>query len=157
MKQVIRLTENSLKRMIKESVKRVLRESIDDESIVEAFFRKNGMYNAPLEWITNDRFVDEHGCDGYIFNSEDDAINSILNGDNYQNAIDYVKNAQSPKEWIKYLIDGGVDKNEAYSMISNQDWDSVIEEIIDKVGPEWFLSGYSGDVYNLPNGKLLYY
>lgn len=125
--------------------------------LVENFLIENGLYNAPLEWFTNNIFVDEYGCNGYVFKSEDDAINSILNGDNFQNAIDYVKGAQTPQEWINYLISSGVNKDNAYSMIINQDWVKVIETIIDNVGPEWFLSSYSGNVYNLTNGYLLYY
>ena len=156
-KNTFRLTESQLHRMIKESVRQVLKESIDDKSIVEAFLEENEMYNAPIEWITNNKFVDAHGCDGYIFNSEDDAINSLMNGDNYQNAIDYVNTSQSEEEWVRYLINGGVKPQIANSIIQNQDWDKVIEIIIDTVGPEWFLSQYSGEVHELPNGKLLYY
>ena len=157
-RKLIRLTESDLHKIVKESVNKILRETVDaNRMYVEQFLKKHGLYNSPLEWMSNNCFCDSHGCNGYIFDSENDATNSVLYGEDHQNAIDSVDGAQSDREWINYLIKGGVEPQLAKSIILNQEWDKVVEIIVSKDGPEWFLSDYSGQVYTLPNGKLLYY
>lgn len=154
-KNRIRLTESQLHRVIKESVKKVLRESVDIANEVEEIVSSMG--SSIEEWYTDDNFIDIHGCAGYIFDNTEDAINAVLNGFEHQHAIDYVDGAQSDKEWIQYLIKGGVNKSTAVQVIKNHDWEQVVRIIVDKDGPEWFLSQYSGGVHSLSNGQVLYY
>lgn len=149
--------ESKLRGIVRESIKRVLRESAEDCAMVEDFIKQNNLYNGELEWVTDNYFCDEHGFNGYIFDSEEEAANSVLNGDNHQNAIDLVDGAQTDEEWVSYLINGGVDESTAQQIIANHDWNKVVEIIVQNAGAEWFLSTYSGRIYNLPNGKLLYY
>ena len=149
--------ESKLRNIVKESIKRVLRESAEDCAMVEDFIKQNNLYNGEIEWVTDNYFCDEHGFNGSIFDSEEEAANSVLNGDNHQNAIDLVDGAQTDEEWVSYLINGGVDESTAQQIIANHDWDKVVEIIVQNAGAEWFLSTYSGRIYNLPNGKLLYY
>lgn len=143
--------ENMCKTSLKES------DFNDIRLYVESFLKKNGLYNGPLKWYSDDCFYDSHGCDGYIFDTEDDAVESIINGENHQNAVDYVEGAQTEEEWVDYLIAGGVNPKLAKTIIANQDWDKVVTVILMHDGPEFFLSDYSGKKYKLPNGKLLYY
>lgn len=156
-KKLIRLTESDLHRIVKESVNRVLKENVYNGLQQEVEQIVTSMGSNIEEWLNDTRFVDQHGCDGYIFRNEKDAVNSILYGDGHQNAIDLVDGAQSDEEWVNYLIKGGVDKNVARTVISKQDWDSVVKMIVREDGPEWFLSTYSGQVHNLSDGSLLYY
>lgn len=153
MRNKIRLTESQLHQVIKESVRRILRESVNDE--VEDIVSSMG--SNIEDWVNDHNFYDTHGFNGYIFNSEEEAVDAVLNGDEHQNAIDYIDGAQSEDEWVKYLIDGGVDADYANEIVENQDWDAIIKIIVDSDGPEWFLSDYSGKVHNLSNGQLLYY
>lgn len=129
----------------------------DNTLDIESFLKEKGLYNAPLEWIDDNYFRDSHGFDGYIFDTEDEAVESIMDGENYQNAVDYVEGAQTDEEWVDYLISGGVNPRLAKTIIANQDWDKVVTTILMHNGPEFFLSSYSGKKYQLPNGKLLYY
>lgn len=157
MKKIVRLTESDLHRIVKESMNRILNESVHNGLQQEVEQIVTSMGSSIAEWINDTCFVDQHGCYGYIFRSEEDAVNSILYGDDHQNAIDLVNGAQSDKEWVDYLIKGGIDKNVARAVISKQDWDSVVKMIVRKDGPEWFLSTYSGQVHHLSDGSLLYY
>lgn len=157
MKKIIRLTETDIRKIVKESVNRILNERIDNGLQQEVEQIVTSMGSNIVEWVNDTCFVDQHGCNGYIFRNEEDAVNSILYGNDHQNAIDTVYGAQSDEEWVDYLIKGGIDKNVARDVISKQDWDSVVRMIVRKDGPEWFLSTYSGQVHNLSDGSLLYY
>ncbi|MBQ0023111.1 MAG: hypothetical protein KBT29_07725, partial [Prevotellaceae bacterium] len=154
-KNRIRLTESQLHRVIKESVNKVLKEATDTSNEVEEIVSSMG--SSIEEWYTDNNFIDTHGCEGFVFDDAEDATNAILNGFEHQNAIDYVNGAQSDEDWIQYLIRGGVDKRTAIQIIQNNDWEQVVQIIVDKAGPEWFLSQYSGEVHSLSNGQLLYY
>ena len=156
-KKLIRLTESDLHRIVKESVNRVLKESIYNGLQQEVEQIVTSIGSNIEEWLNDTCFVDQHNCYGHIFRNEEDAVNSILYGDDHQNAIYAVDGVQSDEEWVDYLIKGGIDKNIARTVISKQDWDSVVKMIVRKDGPEWFLSTYSGEVYNLSDGSLLYY
>lgn len=127
------------------------------KKIVEDFLKKKGLYNGPLDWLTDNRFVDNHGCDGYIFNNSEEAIKSILSGDDHQNAVDFVDGACTDDEWIAMLIKAGYSPDSAYYIINNHKWDELVKIIVYRDGPEWFLSTYSGNGYDLPNGMILYY
>ena len=155
MKQKIRINESTLRKIVAESVRRVLKESIDIKQEVENVV--NAMGSQIERWYGDDEFIDKHGCNGYIFNDEDEARESVLNGYEHQNAVDYVDGAQTDEEWVNYLVHGGVDRNQAMQIINNGDWDSVVSIIVDVYGPEWFLSTYSGSIHRLSNGQLLYF
>ncbi len=153
-----RPTESYLHLGIKETPRRVLMETQEENhTIVDKFLNDIGWKNGQLEWTSENTFVDAHGFNGYIFDTEEEAEESVLNGDEHQNAIDYVNGAQTDEDWIKYLIKGGVNPSMAERIINNGDWNSVVNIIVDKEGPEFFLSTYSGRVNELPNGKLLYF
>ena len=109
------------------------------------------------EWVSPTSFIDEHGCDGYIFKSNKAAVNSILYGENKQNALDYVSGALTDEDWIQYLINGGVDEKIAKKIIKDHNWYKVVKIIVETSGPEWFLANYSGKIHFLNNGSLLYY
>ena len=162
----IRLNEaqfNALvRKMVNESVKRIMPNkegAVDVKSMVENFLKSKNMYDPPIEWINDNTFTDRHGFDGHIYSSIEDAYNDIVSpdGDEHQNAIDSLDGAQSEEDWIDYLIHGGVDPNKARKVIMSHDWDAVIKIIIKEAGPEWFLSSYSGQVYDLDDGSLLFY
>ncbi|MDO4511365.1 MAG: hypothetical protein Q4B68_06075 [Bacteroidales bacterium] len=109
------------------------------------------------EWVSENKFIDTHGCYGYIFLTEEEAYNSVLYGQEHQYAIDNVDGAQSDEEWIEYLIHGGVPAKKAKQIIDQQNWDEVVRIIVNACGPEWFLADYSGEVYSLSDGSILYY
>lgn len=162
----IRLNESQfksmVKRMVMESARRVMlneEEPVDVKNMVENFLKSRNMYDPPLEWYGNNSFVDRHGFEGHIYSSIEDAYNDIVSpdGNEHQNAIDSLDGAQSEEDWIDYLIHGGVDPNKARKVIMSHDWDAVIKIIIKASGPEWFLSSYSGEVYDLDDGSLLFY
>lgn len=146
-----------LAKIVGESVKRVLRENEENiQNEVENFVNKFS-HGHTIEWLSNNYFVDNHGYSGSIFRNEAEAEESILHGEDHQNAIDCVNGAMGDEEWIKYLIGGGVDDNIASRIIRKHNWDKVVEIIVSTDGPEWFLSTYSGYVHRLSDGSLLYY
>ena len=166
MKKIVRLNESELKHMIMESVKRVLEDrefhlrnkSRNQRMVLDVLKRLGVKHLDSIDWLNDNYFqMLDDGTNGSIFPSVEDARNSVLYGDDHQNAVDYVDGAQSDEDWIEYLINGGVDEETAETIIRNHDWDTVVEIIVDKCGPEWFLSTYSGEVYGLPDGSLLYY
>ena len=119
-----------------------------------------GIDTSCIIWTTDHTFYNENdGSDGCIYRSEEEARKSILrpNGEHYQIAIDCVNGAQSDDEWVDYLENGGVKRKTAEKIISSQNWKKVVEIIVKSDGGEWFLSSYSGDVYELSNGYFLYY
>lgn len=83
------------------------------------------------------------GCTAWVFNDEKDAYNYVLN----EYGPDYVESALPYDEWVSYLINGGVDEDEAESIIANGDWRAVTEIILDADGVEWFLGAYYGEVW----------
>jgi len=155
-KQVIRLNEGQLRQIVKESVRNTLSE-LSNKRMVELFLKKNNILDPPIEWVNDHEFCGASNCHGYIYDSEEDAYNSIVNGENKRYAIDFVESAQSDDEWVDYLIRGGVNARKAKALVKNGLWDKIVKIIVDADGPRWFLSEYSGKVYTLPNGKLLYY
>lgn len=152
----IRLTESQLNRVIRESVKRILRESVDNSTKKEVAKIVKQMGSKIEEWVASNEFYDVHNCNGFIFANEDEAYQYVANGDYHQNALDYVNGACPDEEWISMLIDSGVEKRKATNIIKNEDWESVVQIVLDNEGPEWFLSQYSGRVHDLSNGVLYY-
>ena len=61
------------------------------------------------------------------------------------------------KEWKDFLVKAGVSEEEAKGIADNANWEKVVEIVANTDGPQFFLSTYSGKVYELENGKLLYY
>jgi hypothetical protein len=119
---------------------------------------KNAFNSTIYEWITKTRFVDTHGCDGYVFNTQEAARRSVLRGNDHQNALDYVEGAMSDDEWRNYLkASKVVTEEEANDIVNHGRWNDVVKIIVATCGPEWFLSTYSGTCTILENGKLLYY
>lgn len=110
-----------------------------------------------IEWITDTYFETKNGCNGSIFNSEEDAAKSVLSGDDHQNAVDLVEGAMSDEDWKSYLVGAGIGEDEANAIIDNNQWKKLVEIVVDNDGPKFFLSTFSGKVYDLDNGKLLYY
>ena len=110
-----------------------------------------------IEWITDTYFATKNGCNGSIFDSEEDAAKSVLSGDDHQNAVDLVEGAMSDEDWKSYLVGAGVGEDEANAIIDNNQWEKLVEIVVDNDGPKFFLSTFSGEVYDLDNGKLLYY
>ena len=83
------------------------------------------------------------GCDMYVFETEYDAKAYILNG----YGVECVDGAMRDDEWVDYLISGGVEPDGAKDLIERQDWQGVVEVILNTAGAEWFLSSYSGEVF----------
>lgn len=110
-----------------------------------------------IEWVNDTYFVTKDGFNGSIFDSEEDAAKSVLRGDDRQNAVDFVEGAMGDDEWKTYLVGAGIGEDEANAIIDNNQWGKLVEIVVDNDGPKFFLSTFSGEVYDLDNGKLLYY
>lgn len=91
------------------------------------------------------------GCDMYVFSSEYAANAYILDG----YGIDCVDGAMRDDEWVDYLINGGVEPDVAENLIATEDWQSVVEIILDSAGAAWFLTSYAGEVFH--NGGYAIY
>ena len=124
------------------------------QSEVENFV-SNFSNSKVYDWITPKRFVDDHGCDGYIFKSELAAIRYIY-GEGLQNAMDYCEGAMRDEDWID-LLSNYVSKRTAKNVIENGKWEKVVKIMVRNEGESFFLSDYSGRVHDLENGDLLYY
>lgn len=133
-------------------------ENTDIKSEVEAFVREFSNGHQIEQWLSENSFVDDHGFDGHIFNDEIEAEESILNGENHQNAIDYVNGATSEEEWIQMLDKHSKAGTQYVTNIVRQgQWDKVVELILQIDGPAFFLAPYSGKTHDLSNGQILYY
>ena len=156
-KRRIKLTESDLHRIVNESVKRVLRESGDDtrKQEVEEYVADNG--GEIQEWLSDNYFYDTHGCNGSIFGSEDEAEESIMKGEDHQNALDMLDGLIDDDEMVKFLRSCGVDILHAKRMVKYDMREDMIEPILNACGAKFFLSGYSGEVHELSDGTLLYY
>lgn len=151
-----RLTESKLRSIIREAVEDAL--NINDDPVkseVEAIVEKMGSHIE--EWVSENRFFDNHNCDGSVYNSEEEAIEDILNGSEHQNAVDYVEGAMTEEDWIRYLDSCGYNKQQAEDIIYSGAWGKLVEILIGNEGPEFFLATYSGKAHDLSNGKVLYY
>lgn len=155
MKKTYRLTESKLRNMVREAVEEVLNGSEDVKAEVEAIVEKMGSHIE--EWVSDNRFYDVHGCDGSVYNSEEEAEEDILNGSEHQNAVDYVEGAMTEEDWIDYLDKCGFDKQQAVDIIRSGAWGKLVEIIVGNEGPQFFLAQYSGKVHDLSNGQVLYY
>lgn len=133
-------------------------ENTDIKSEVEAFVREFSNGHQIEQWLSENSFVDDHGFDGHIFNDEMEAEESILNGENLQNAIDYVDGATTEEEWIQ-MLDKHSKAGTQYvrNIVEQGQWDKVVELILQIDGPEFFLAPYSGKTHDLSNGQILYY
>lgn len=115
-------------------------------------------YNTkPYEWLTGNRFVDHHGCDGYVFKNERAARRYILS-DLHEFGSD-CESAMTDEDWISVLSAGGMRQGNARRIVSTGRWDKVARRMLDTNGPEYFLSTYSGQVAWLDDDdcSLLYY
>lgn len=119
------------------------------EYIAETYQQK------PYDWLTHNRFVDHHGCDGYIFKSWQAARRYIL-GDIHEEGI-RCESMCSDGVWIDLLIGTGMTKRWAEWTVRNKRWEKVARRMLDCYGPSFFLSTYSGSVAVLSDGSLLYY
>lgn len=155
MKKTYRLTESKLRNMVREAVEEVLNGSEDVKAEVEAIVEKMGSHIE--EWVSDNRFYDVHGCDGSIYNSEEEAEEDILNGSEHQNAVDYVEGAMTEEDWIDYLDKCGFNRNQAEDIIRSGAWGKLVEIIVGNEGAQFFLAQYSGKVHDLSNGQVLYY
>lgn len=122
----------------------------DVENFVNGF-SKHDVY----EWITPNRFVDNHGFDGSIFKSEC-AANRYVLGIGLQNAMDYCNGACSDEDWIS-ILSNYVSERVAKNAIKKGNWEKVVRIMLKGEGASFFLSDYSGRIHDLENGDLLYY
>lgn len=151
-----RLTESTLRGMIREAVEDALGGGNDSvRAEVEAIVEKMGSHIE--EWVSENRFFDNHNCDGSVYNSEEEAEEDILNGDEHQNAIDYVEGAMTEEDWVDYLEHCGYNRQQAEDIIYSGAWGKLVEIIVGNEGPQFFLATYSGKVHELSNGMVLYY
>lgn len=109
----------------------------------------------PYEWLTDNRFVDHHGCDGYVFKSELAARRYIL-GDIHEKGCE-CEGAMSDADWICLLIATGMRKHDATRIVNEGMWEKVARKMLDCYGPSYFLSTYSGSVSVMSDSCLLYY
>ena len=144
---------------IKESMTSPFVETDDTKRLVFSKRNEMGVETDGIEWITDTYFATKDGCNGSIFDTEEDALRSVTDadGDNHQNAMDMVSTMMKDDELIDFVEEGGVERTEAEQMVENQDWNAVVNVIASKNGAEFFLSDYSGETYELENGKILYY
>lgn len=151
-----RLKESTLRGMIREAVEDALGGGNDSvRAEVEAIVEKMGSH---IEgWFSEHRFCDDHGFVGSIYNSEEEAEEDILNGDEHQNAIDDVENAMTEEDWVDYLEHCGYNIQQAKDIIYSGAWGKLVEIIVGNEGPQFFLATYSGKVHSLSNGMVLYY
>ena len=151
-----RLKESTLRGMIREAVEDALGGGNDSvRAEVEAIVEKMGSH---IEgWFSEHRFCDDHGFVGSIYNSEEEAEEDILNGDEHQNAIDDVENAMTEEDWVDYLEHCGYNIQQAGDIIRSGAWGKLVEIIVGNEGPQFFLAQYSGKVHDLSNGMVLYY
>ena len=156
MKKRYRLTESTLRAMVREAVEDALSGGNDSvRAEVEAIVEKMGSH---IEgWFSEHRFCDDHGFVGSIYNSEEEAEEDILNGDEHQNAIDDVENAMTEEDWVDYLEHCGYNIQQAKDIIYSGAWGKLVEIIVGNEGPQFFLATYSGKVHSLSNGMVLYY
>ena len=156
MRKRYRLTESTLRGMIREAVEDALGSGNDSvRAEVEAIVEKMGSH---IEgWFSEHRFCDDHGFVGSIYNSEEEAEEDILNGDEHQNAIDDVENAMTEEDWVDYLEHCGYNIQQAKDIIYSGAWGKLVEIIVGNEGPQFFLATYSGKVHSLSNGMVLYY
>ena len=156
MKKRYRLTESTRRGMIREAVEDALGSGNDSvRAEVEAIVEKMGSH---IEgWFSEHRFCDDHGFVGSIYNSEEEAEEDILNGDEHQNAIDDVENAMTEEDWVDYLEHCGYNIQQAKDIIYSGAWGKLVEIIVGNEGPQFFLATYSGKVHSLSNGMVLYY
>lgn len=151
-----RLKESTLRGMIREAVEDALGGGNDSvRAEVEAIVEKMGSH---IEgWFSEHRFCDDHGFVGSIYNSEEEAEEDILNGDEHQNAIDDVEVAMTEEDWVDYLEHCGYNIQQAKDIIYSGAWGKLVEIIVGNEGPQFFLATYSGKVHSLSNGMVLYY
>lgn len=111
----------------------------------------------PYEWLTSNRFVDHHGCDGYIFKNERAARRYVL-GDIHEKGFE-CESACSDDDWINILQGIGMSKRYARETVEKGRWEKVARRMLDAYGPSYFLSTYSGQVAILDDDdcSLLYY
>lgn len=113
-------------------------------------------YNTkPYEWLTVNRFVDYHGCDGYVFKNKRAARRYVL-GDIHEKASE-CQSACSDEDWINILQGIGMSKRGARETVEKGRWEKVARRMLDYYGPSYFLSTYSGQVALLNDCSLLYY
>lgn len=154
------ITTSQIRNLVRESIQRLINENenMDVKSEVEQFVQEFSNGHQIEQWLSDNRFVDDHGFDGYIFNDEMEAEESILNGENHQNAIDYVDGATTEEEWIQMLDKHSKAGTQYVTNIVRQgQWDKVVELILQIDGPAFFLAPYSGKTHDLSNGQILYY
>lgn len=109
----------------------------------------------PYEWLTDNRFVDHHGCDGYIFKSELGARRYILS-DIYEFGS-LCESAMSDEDWISMLVAMDMRECNARRIVKSGQWEKVARKMLDYCGPSHFLSTYSGQVAIMSDCSLLYY
>lgn len=143
--------ENARVRPVRDSKRRV--KDSDENSIKTAIDRVLSDYFPKLT-VDDYHFYGERedgllaepeidGCDMYVFKTEPEAKKYILDG----YGVECVDGAMRDDEWVDYLINGGVEPEAAEDLIARQDWQGVVEVILDTAGAEWFLSAYSGEVF----------
>lgn len=108
-----------------------------------------------IKWINDTCFITKDGNNGCVFDNEIDAEKSVLTGENHKKALEFVKN--SDMVWKIYLQEAGFSSKEAKQIIDNEQWDELVEIILNYDGPEFFLSTFSGMSHSLDNDKVLYY
>lgn len=168
-KKTIRMNKTEFNSLIAESVKRILKEytlkegqdfgdynDIRDE--VEAFVeQKSG--NVIEQWHQYG-FTDDHGFDGYIFDTLEDATEEILNGGLNRGNKEYLETSKSDEGLAKWLRDYGVKLSSRYEdtgEVSDEDLQNLLVAIIKDRGPEFFLATYSGEYDVLEDGRIIFY
>lgn len=97
-----------------------------------------------------------NGCYCHVFQDEQDAYNYVKNPENVE-FTDFLESAQSDEDWVNYLINGGVDADEAEELVASGNWQRIKEIILDADGAEWFLGEYGGDVFYPEVGYVIYF
>lgn len=121
---------------------------------VTAYIAEN-FNQKPYEWHTSYHFVDEGGCEGYIFKNERAARRHVLC---YIHEYGSECESASPDEtWIDMMVGTGMTQRGATNLIKRGDWENVARRMLNACGASYFLSTYSGQVNELSDGSLLYY
>lgn len=134
---------------VKRAIDEFVEEYCSDESIDDYGIINNGLGNGNGLLA----LADVGGCGLYVFNSEEDAFDYVVtNG----YGADYLEGAMPKSEWVDYLVNGGVDRDEAERLIETEDWQGITEIIAEKEGEEWFLGSYFGEKFHV-NDFVIYY
>lgn len=147
-----------MKRILKEYT---LREGLGFDDIkdeVEAYVK--GKSGNEIESWHQYGFTDDHGTDGYIFNTLEDAIEEILNGGLNRQSKEFLETPVDDETLVSWLREYNFEPSSRYEdtgEVSDADLQNLLVGITRDKGPEFFLARYTGDYGVLEDGRIIFY